>query len=434
MIKSKFNFVFNKRSKSKIRSFKYNNAVNDVALRNVSEVFRKRLERIDNRLMNIESNVGKSEWIEVYDKGLKKSYYYHNKTKEIKWKTEDPQLLIIKNEPELKEYFEALEPNDIDDMNEPIRNVESNELIRNVESNDINKPIRNVESNDMNEPIRNVESNEPIKTIEPIINPGRRSLFGIGAAACAICAAFAKNESNKPLKSGTWNYENEGPLVWNKNGVCIPNSIQSPINIITNDTTKSITEEIVFNFGEGDRGGSSVVNTGHGTMQVNFEEGKYTTIINNRVLDLVQFHFHTPSEHAIDGKHTSMEVHLVHKDSETGQLNVFGSMMDGSGQPNAALQACLDDAPEMQGEIPIVVDPNTLLPHPNKRSYFNYTGSLTTPPCSEDVNWYVFENNIQCSPKQVIGFQRYLQRGNSLSMNARPIQPLNNREIKYGSS
>lgn len=260
---------------------------------------------------------------------------------------------------------------------------------------------------------------------------GRRVLFGSGF--CAICFNLANKKRTN--KSNYWDYEAAyGPAFWHKNEVCVPTSSQSPINIIKAESIEmQYMPQISFDYGEGDRGSTNVINTGHGTMQVNFEEGKYNTTVDGRTLNLVQFHFHTPSEHAIDGQHSAMEVHLVHQDVDTGQLNVFGSLMDGSGQPNAALQACLEDAPyENDIVAPITVDPNTLLPPLSKRTYFNYIGSVTTPPCSEDVNWYVFEHSIQCSSRQVIAFQNYLQNGNSLSMNARPIQPLKNREIMFG--
>ena len=262
---------------------------------------------------------------------------------------------------------------------------------------------------------------------------GRRVLFGSGF--CALCFNLANEKSKNTNKSNYWDYEAAyGPAFWHKNEVCVPTSSQSPINIIKADCTEmQYMPQIKFDYGDGDRNSTCVINTGHGTMQVNFEEGKYTTTVDGRTLNLVQFHFHTPSEHAIDGQHSAMEVHLVHQDVDTGQLNVFGSLMDGSGQPNAALQACLEEAPHAKDIVaPITVDPNTLLPPLSKRTYFNYSGSLTTPPCSEDVNWYVFEHNIQCSPRQVIAFQNYLQNGNSLSMNARPIQPLKNRTIMIG--
>ena len=291
--------------------------------------------------------------------------------------------------------------------------------------------IDNIVHNNNNDNINNIDNNNDIKP--KLIVPGRRSLLGFGAFACSICAAIA-NSNNKQSYTGMWNYENEGPSTWNRNGVCIPNSFQSPINIIKDDSIQINHKPISFNYGDGNRGRTTVVNTGHGTMQVNFEEGLYTSTVDDKVLNLLQFHFHTPSEHAFDGIHSAMEVHLVHKDIENGELNVIGTMMDGSGQPNAALQGCIEEAPLETGyEHSITIDPNTLLPHPNKRSYFNYRGSLTTPPCSEDVNWYLFENSIQCSPRQVLNFQKYLQHGNSLSMNSRPLQPLNNRHINYSS-
>jgi carbonic anhydrase len=275
-----------------------------------------------------------------------------------------------------------------------------------------------------------VKPQETNKTALIDAKVGRRVLFG--SSVCAICMNLAKKKSKR---SNYWDYETAtGPDFWHNNGVCVPHASQSPINIIKDEVVKMQNiPQITFDYGEGDRGGTNVINTGHGTMQVNFEEGKYTAIVDGRTLNLVQFHFHTPSEHSINGQHAAMEVHLVHQDVNSGQLNVFGTLMNGTGQANAALQSCLEEAPYTSDiSVSITVDPNTLLPPSSKMAYFNYSGSLTTPPCNEDVEWYVFENSIQCSSRQVINFQNYLKNGNILSMNARPIQPLNKREIRYG--
>lgn len=266
-----------------------------------------------------------------------------------------------------------------------------------------------------------------------IIDPGnrRKVLLGLGCTGmCAICAIISGERQAKP----TWGYqEKNGPASWKNIGVCMSNTSQSPINIIKHDAIHGERNNINFDFGEGDRGGTTVINTGHGTMQVNFESGMYSTEINGSILNLLQFHFHTPSEHSFDGTHAAMEAHLVHRDVETGELYVFGSLMDGTGQPNSALQACLEEAPLNEDEsVSLNVDPNMLLPVASKRTFYTYSGSLTTPPCTENVNWYIFENYIQCSPRQVITFQRYLENGNSLSVNARPTQPLKNRKVIFG--
>lgn len=288
-----------------------------------------------------------------------------------------------------------------------------------------------------------LNSNQVKKKSKSLIDPKlkRRSLFAFGGfGICAICNVLASRKSNtSDTKVKHWGYDyNNGPPLWKVNGLCVPDSIQSPINIVKADSVNfmpSDEKSIEFYYGDGDDGYATVINTGHGTMQVNFEENKYFTNIGNKPLSLVQFHFHTPSEHAFDGQRKEMEVHLVHKDVNTGQLSVIGVLMNGFGKPNSALQSCLEEAPHELGKtVQMNVDPNTLLPSINKRSYFNYVGSLTTPPCTENVNWYVFENAIQCSPRQVIKFQQYLEKGISLSTNARPLQDVDGRNVMYAKN
>mmetsp|Transcript_22230 Transcript_22230/g.72045 ORF Transcript_22230/g.72045 Transcript_22230/m.72045 type:complete len:661 (+) Transcript_22230:53-2035(+) len=277
----------------------------------------------------------------------------------------------------------------------------------------------------------------------------RLMVFGGGAAgACAICAAIVSSNNAttstvappaaapKPAAAPAWAYTAlDGPEAWPALGVCSPIEAQSPIDIIPRKAKKDVDGTLnapQFDFGIG-RGGQEVVNTGHGTMQVNFPAGgKYKTVVGNRELHLLQFHFHTPSEHSFEGEHTEMEVHFVHKDAETGQLNVFGTLMEGGGLiPNAALGACLREAPAEKGIAkPIYLEPADLLPPPDRRGFYNYAGSLTTPPCAEQVNWHVFDQTIQVTDSQVIAFQKYLNQGKTISTNSRPIQPLNGRVVK----
>ena len=372
-------------------------------------------------------------WIEAYSQGLNKTYYYHKKTKEVKWY--NPEMIITnKMEDESKNVSISEDKSkNVSIPEDKSNNVSiSEDKSKNVSiSEDKSKNVSIPEDKSKNVSIPEDKSKNVSIPEDKSKNIRRSILIGIGT--CTICSKFA-SVNKKGLKPIDWGYDCvNGPSVWQDIGVCKSSKSQSPVNIIKTSTVNGKYENIIFDYGEGDRDCGYIFNTGHGTMQVNFKDGEYITKIDNRVLRLVQFHFHTPSEHAIDGHHSAMEVHLVHKDIDTGQINVFGTLMDGIGQPNATLQACLEEAPSMYGEVPIKVDPNTLIPPPSKRTYFNYEGSLTTPPCSENVNWYIFENPIQCSSRQILNFQRYLKNGESLSINSRPLQPLNNRKIMYGN-
>jgi carbonic anhydrase len=137
---------------------------------------------------------------------------------------------------------------------------------------------------------------------------------------------------------------------------------------------------------------------------------------------LLQFHFHTPSEEKIDGKSYPLVAHLVHKNAE-GQLAVVAVLFK-AGKENAALKPVFDHLPAKEGEtrkLDVAVDAADLLPA--NRAYYAFTGSLTTPPCSEEVRWQVLKTPVELSSSQLAAFRKLYR------MNARPVQPLNGRKV-----
>jgi carbonic anhydrase len=124
-----------------------------------------------------------------------------------------------------------------------------------------------------------------------------------------------------------------------------------------------------------------------------------------------------------------MEVHFVHV-SQEGVLAVIGVLMN-SGNANSSLQAILDNAPKEEGEVTVegaTIDGNSFLP--TDRKYYAYSGSLTTPPCSEGVRWHVLQNPISVSYEQVTEFGHFVtDHVSGYVGNARPIQPLNGRKV-----
>lgn len=171
----------------------------------------------------------------------------------------------------------------------------------------------------------------------------------------------------------------------------------------------------------------TIKNNGH-TLQVNYEPGS-TMRANGVTYQLLQFHFHTPSEHAIGGVQQPMEAHFVHV-SDQGVLAVVGVMMK-DGTANPALQQILHHAPAVEGEVLIAdatIDGNDFLPQ--DRNYYSYPGSLTTPPCSEGVRWHVLSNSITASHEQVREFGHFVtDHATGFVGNARPVQPLNTRRV-----
>lgn len=165
----------------------------------------------------------------------------------------------------------------------------------------------------------------------------------------------------------------------------------------------------------------ALINNGH-TVQVN-ETGAGTLTIGGHTYQIAQFHFHTPSEERIKGKPYDMVAHLVHKD-EAGKLAVVAVLFK-TGQENVALKPVLDNMPIGAGPEHTVAgvsfNPADLLPA--KLGYYHFMGSLTTPPCTEGVSWYVLTTPVELSRAQLAQFRTLYKH------NARPVQPGNGREV-----
>jgi carbonic anhydrase len=218
-----------------------------------------------------------------------------------------------------------------------------------------------------------------------------------------------------------WSYDGEGaPGNWGKlkpeYGVCATGGRQSPIDI--REGIRVDLEPIKFDYLTTM---FRIIDNGH-TIQVNVGEGS-TITVTGHTYQLVQFHFHRPSEERINGKAFDMVIHLVHRD-EAGKYAVVAVLLE-RGNENPLIQTLWNNMPlEVNQDVApsVAIDLNALLPE--NRGYYTYMGSLTMPPCSEDVLWMVFKQSMPVSADQVAIFSRLYKN------NARPIQPLNNRLIK----
>ncbi|NRR31279.1 carbonic anhydrase family protein [Oxalobacteraceae bacterium] len=223
------------------------------------------------------------------------------------------------------------------------------------------------------------------------------------------------------FRSNHWSYEGEtGPANWGRINPdwakCSMGNRQSPIDI--RDGMKVELEQITFDYKPSS---FNVTDNGH-TVQVQLSGGNFITV-QNRMYELIQFHFHRPSEERINGKGYEMVVHLVHKDGQ-GNLAVVALMLE-RGKPQNTIQTVWNNLPleKLETMAPsIVLDPMEMIPQ--RRDYFTYMGSLTTPPCSEGVLWLVMKEPVQASPAQMALFSRLYP------MNSRPIQPGSGRMIK----
>lgn len=223
-----------------------------------------------------------------------------------------------------------------------------------------------------------------------------------------------------------WEYEGEnGPANWGKLkpefNICAIGKRQSPINIDEGNTLQGPAEPISFSY-TGSNG--TVINNGH-TIQVDVQGDNYITVRGVRY-QLLQFHFHTPSEEQVNGTRYPMVAHLVHKNDE-GQLAVVGIMLD-AGVANILIDKVWTYMPLDAGDrvrMPRgMLNLNELLP--SDQRYYQFIGSLTTPPCTEGVLWMVMKQPVQISRNQLRLFRQLYP------FNARPVQPVNGRPVREG--
>lgn len=227
-----------------------------------------------------------------------------------------------------------------------------------------------------------------------------------------------------------WNYEagEEGPTHWGDLDVayslCSLGEEQSPIDIETEEVVEEPLEDIQFNY---QPSALNLLNNRH-TIQVAYDEGSYIEYDGDRY-DLIQFHFHHPSEHTLNEESFAMELHLVHRDAE-GNLAVVGVLLRGTPDDNATYAMIFDHLPtDVYDEVVTVADvtinAEDLLPE--TRTYYHYDGSLTTPPCAEGVNWFVLTEPVEISYPQLGEFAALYP------VNRRPIQELGERELLLDS-
>ena len=241
-----------------------------------------------------------------------------------------------------------------------------------------------------------------------------------GALATALlalaCAATAEGEHH-------WSYHKDqtGPKHWAEMeqdfAACGKGHEQSPIDIRTKAAAKEHLPAIQFDY---QAVPLSIVNNGH-SIQVNYAPGSFITVDGHRY-ELQQFHFHKPSEEMIDGKHAAMVAHLVHKDDQ-GKLAVVAVLLD-PGEVNPMVATLWKNLPKKGAEATVQgVQVNAADLLPADRSYFTFAGSLTTPPCSEGVTWFVLKKPATLSKGEIARF------GQAYPMNARPVQPLDGRVV-----
>lgn len=243
-----------------------------------------------------------------------------------------------------------------------------------------------------------------------------QSLIAVALLSSCVTAFASNNQAH-------WSYKgtHSGPSAWSELDPafkeCSLGKAQSPINI--EKTEKADLPTLQFNYSHS--AAPTLINNGH-TVQVNLPAGN-TLKVGDNTYELLQFHFHTPSEESINGKKFPMVAHFVHKNAN-GQLGVVGLLIQ-QGKTNPAFTPIFEHTPRAGEKITVenlTVDLDDMLP--SKLGYYSFEGSLTTPPCSEGVNWMVVKQPITLGKEQIKAFKT-LFKGN-----ARPTQPLNGRVVK----
>jgi carbonic anhydrase len=246
-----------------------------------------------------------------------------------------------------------------------------------------------------------------------IANHCRAAIIG-----CTLVLAAAAQEQHP---AHTWDYSNlHGPSHWGEIepdfAQCMNGHHQSPIDI--RNPQKANLPPIQFDYRPSPL---DIIDNGH-TIMINVAPGSFITV-GGQKYELKQFHFHRPSEEKIDGKGFAMTVHLVHADQQ-GKLAVVAVLLQ-KGEDNPLVHEVWNDIPKEKDKEEhfnnIQIDVSRLLPA--DRAYYTFDGSLTTPPCSEGVTWYVLEHPVTATAAEIEQFSKLYRD------NARPTQPLYDRVV-----
>lgn len=248
-----------------------------------------------------------------------------------------------------------------------------------------------------------------------------KTLLAVSCVSIFTSTAFAASDPHVEKHSAHWSYTGEtSPEHWadldDAYSLCRSGKEQSPIDI--SSAEQSTAGTLKFNYIPTVL---SVVNNGH-TIQANIQQNAGSVTLDSGEYNLIQFHFHTPSEETIDGKHYDMVAHLVHA-NDNKELAVVAVLFE-VGAENPAIKAMFDALPKEEGKTLEGIngfDPASLLPA--NKDFYSFMGSLTTPPCSEGVHWQVMKTPVTLSQAQLDEFKAIFPH------NARPIQPLNDRKV-----
>ena len=238
------------------------------------------------------------------------------------------------------------------------------------------------------------------------------SLSTLALAACQQADAPVDDTPAVESEKAEWGYgADDGPAQWGDlsedYAQCKTGKEQSPIDLPSAD--KANTIDIATNYAATS---AEVINNGH-AIEVKFNKG-FTLTSGKSTYELLQFHYHTPSENTVEGKSYPLTAHFVHADAE-GNLAVLGLLYE-EGAASEQVQATIDN---IGGKANL----NIAAMLPDSKTVYNFKGSLTTPPCSEGVNWHVLTTPVTANKEQIEALNKLM------GDNARPVQPMNDRVI-----
>ena len=245
------------------------------------------------------------------------------------------------------------------------------------------------------------------------------------------CLAAEKTVTAPPAPVH-WTYTGEeGPEAWGTLSadytLCAAGKGQSPIDVPVSDSKGSADWRV--NYGSTalhmthHAHVEDIIDNGH-TIQVDVDPGN-TVSLSGKIFELKQFHFHSPSEHTVNGRHAPMEIHLVHQASD-GSFAVLGVLVEAGSMPDPEFAKLVANLPTTKGETRHLPDvPVALESHlPKERAAYHYVGSLTTPPCLEQVQWLVLRQPLHLAKSQIDAIAA------PIAPNARPAQALNARQVE----
>jgi carbonic anhydrase len=262
----------------------------------------------------------------------------------------------------------------------------------------------------------------------------------VGLTAAMAAAQSWNHDPNSPIGPNRWGFLGDNYNSFATCGSIVdPSTLltevgkkQTPVNVVSAEAITSVLQNIDFRY---HHTSFVVENTGH-VVEVPYENGSQIRIgpgLPDKY-KLLQFHFHAPSEHTIDGKLADAELHLVHQNA-LGELAVVGVLLQiDNAHANPLFDTIMFGAPLNPGHHHLHAEINAEELLPESPSYYTYTGSLTTPPCTEGVHWFVMDQAVGISRAAVARlhlivsmFPNYRGYPN----NNRPVRPLNGRAVLF---